>query len=147
MKKYYVYELINLMGSVEYVGRTKNPKNRLYQHTKFKPSKTNKGLFYGRQDIIMNIVKEFDNVTEASQLEGKLKLSYDMRYSEADIARLNGKIKSKPVFVYKTDGTFVAEYDSQVECGKAFNVYTSIINKICKGERTQLDGYIIKNKM
>jgi predicted GIY-YIG superfamily endonuclease len=35
------------MGTVEYVGKTINPKNRFYQHTKAKPNKNlSRGRFY-----------------------------------------------------------------------------------------------------
>jgi predicted GIY-YIG superfamily endonuclease len=75
--KYYVYELINLLGTVEYVGETRNPKRRESQHTKDKPGHGNgSGKFYGRQDLIMNIVAEFPRRREALDLQDKLQKSY-----------------------------------------------------------------------
>ena len=45
---YYIYEIVNLLGTVEYVGETNNPKLRFINH------KCKNGLFYKRQDILMN---------------------------------------------------------------------------------------------
>jgi len=74
MKKYYVYELYNLMGTVEYVGESTNPKRRLYEH---KNQKTRgSGKFIGRTDIHMHIVKEFDIRKEAWDYQCKLQSEY-----------------------------------------------------------------------
>jgi predicted GIY-YIG superfamily endonuclease len=86
MKTYYVYELYNSMGTVEYVGQTENAKNRLRQHTKVKPVRcSGNGKFYGRQDISMNIVAEFQNRKEARNLEGELKIQYGLDWTERTV--------------------------------------------------------------
>ena len=77
MKTYKVYELINSMGTVEYVGETTLSHTRLRQHTRCV-----NGKFYGRQDLIMNIVAEFDNRVDARTLEGQLKLQYRLEWTE-----------------------------------------------------------------
>jgi predicted GIY-YIG superfamily endonuclease len=92
MKKYYVYELINHYGTIEYVGETYRPKGRMYDHTKCKPSGRN-GKFYGRQDLVMNIVSVFDNRKDARELEGKLKLDYGMEHTEITRTSKGGKIQ------------------------------------------------------
>ena len=73
MKKY-VYELYNLLGTVEYVGETINPKDRFRKHTKSKA-----GKFYGRADIQMNVVKDFDNKKEAYSYQCKLQKHYGLK--------------------------------------------------------------------
>ena len=80
MKRYYVYELINSMGSIEYVGISINPEARFQQHTKFKPSKTStaRGKFLGRQDIFMNVVIGFESITDARNLEEELQINYNL---------------------------------------------------------------------
>lgn len=78
----YVYELVNLMGTVEYVGETKNPELRFKQHTKWKPLKPGLGKFYGRTDIIMNVVKEFNNRKEAYDYQCKLQEEYNLLSDE-----------------------------------------------------------------
>ena len=75
----YVYELINLMGTVEYVGETQNPKRRFREHTRSKPtSGLGVGKFYGRTDIFINIVKEFDNRKDAYDYQCKLQKEYGL---------------------------------------------------------------------
>jgi predicted GIY-YIG superfamily endonuclease len=71
MKKY-VYELVNLMGTIEYVGETVRPKIRFNEH------KSKDGKFYGRQDISMYIVKEFDNKKEAWNYQCQLQKEYGL---------------------------------------------------------------------
>jgi predicted GIY-YIG superfamily endonuclease len=73
MKTHYVYELFNLVGTIEYVGETSNPTERLYNHTKKKS-----GKFYNRVDIQMNIVKEFDNRKDAYYYQIELQKQYNL---------------------------------------------------------------------
>jgi predicted GIY-YIG superfamily endonuclease len=77
MKTHYVYELYNLLGTIEYVGHTINAKSRLYSHTKAKPG-NGCGKFYGRTDISMNIVKGFDNRKDAFQYQCQLQEQYGL---------------------------------------------------------------------
>jgi predicted GIY-YIG superfamily endonuclease len=70
MKKWYVYELINTMGTVEYVGESTNPKTRLRAH------KCKNGKFHKRADIILHIVETFDNKVEAFEYQCHLQKEY-----------------------------------------------------------------------
>ena len=80
MKKYSVYELINLMGSVEYVGETTRPEARFAEHIKYKSDKcSGKGKFYGRSDITMNIAAEFDNRKDAWNFQCELQSDYGIK--------------------------------------------------------------------
>ena len=79
---YYVYELVNLLGTVEYVGQTKDPSYRLLQH-KSKPNNNGAGKFHKRQDISMHIVATYKTEKEATTwLKTYLKVD-----SRADIAK------------------------------------------------------------
>jgi predicted GIY-YIG superfamily endonuclease len=86
-----VYELYNLLGSIEYVGETMYPNRRFREHTK---SKT--GKFYGRTDISMNIVKEFDNPKEAWDYQCKLQKEYGLP-TDGDILSKSIKGKTKGI--------------------------------------------------
>ena len=77
MKKCYVYELYNQVGTIEYVGESVNPKNRWYQHICKSKDKKN-GKFFGRDDIKMRIVKEFDNKKDAYDYQCKLQKEYGL---------------------------------------------------------------------
>jgi hypothetical protein len=82
MKTYKVYEIRNTEGIVEYVGETSNSlKSRLYDHTVPKPGYGN-GKFYQRQDVSIHEVARFNNLKEARELEGQLKLKYGMEWTE-----------------------------------------------------------------
>ncbi len=101
MKKWYVYELVNLMGTVEYVGESINPKRRLYQHTKEKPSPVGgKGRFYGRDDIFINIVKEFDNKKDAWNYQCELQNQYGL-FSDRQLQIEKAKLATKTQFKSK----------------------------------------------
>jgi predicted GIY-YIG superfamily endonuclease len=167
MKQYYVYELINYYGSVEYVGETTTPKGRMYDHIKRKPD-SNNGKFYGRQDLIMNIVAVFDNRKEALKLEGKLKLDYNMEHTEMTRSSKAGKIASKksvknghmhririiaaeknkkPVLQYSISGDFISEWDSAAIAEKELEkMYATSITQCCKGKLKTTGGYIWKYK-
>lgn len=71
---HHLYELINSLGIVEYVGISCDPKSRYYQHTKAKPKSANdcsRGKFYGRQDFFLHIVDTFTDRSEALKKEGE----------------------------------------------------------------------------
>jgi hypothetical protein len=65
------------MGSVEYVGESKNPQQRFNSHTKVKPGKA-MGSFYGRQDLLLNIVKSFNTRKEAYAYQCELQSQYGL---------------------------------------------------------------------
>lgn len=144
MKKYYVYELINLYGTIEDVGETYRPEFRMNQHTRIKGHCH--GKYYGRQDLIMNIVAEFDNRKDARKLETELKLSYGLQRTERDRDIKNLNNPPKITLVYKTDGTFVGEYESLNECVRKLELSLGNAYMVCSGKSKQTKGYIIKYK-
>ena len=93
MKTYKVYEIINFYGSVEYVGQTyQKIEDRFYQHTKCSPRSGN-GAFYGRSDVIINIVTTVNNRRDALKLESNLKKEHGLPQTEL-IQRKNAILKS-----------------------------------------------------
>ena len=70
MKKYFVYELINLVGTVEYVGETTNSKARYNHHV------CKDGKFPNRKDLILNIVTSFNTKKEAFNYQCELQTKY-----------------------------------------------------------------------
>ena len=141
IRKHYVYELINLMGTVEYVGVTYRPAARMYGHTKTKPSKNNsnrEGKFYGRQDLTMNIVAEYTDKKDALEHEGKLKLEYGMEWTERN------QYVIRPVIVYKKDGTNVGIYQNLKRASIELGLNNSHASKALRGILKTTKGYIIK---
>jgi predicted GIY-YIG superfamily endonuclease len=163
MKKYYVYELINHYGTIEYVGETTRPKRRMYEHTKRKPDGRD-GKFYGRQDLIMNIVAVFNNRKQARELEGTLKLEYGMEHTEktryskggkknvesGQLARLHTIIhetNKKTVLQYTLSGDFISEWDSAKTVQRELKtIYATNITQCCKGKYRTSGGYVWKYK-
>jgi len=94
-KKHYVYELYNLLGIVEYVGETVNPKLRFDKHIKTKPinkfgrKNWGSGKFYGREDIQMHIAKEFDTKRKAFNFQCMLQAFYGLE-TDREIRLRNG---------------------------------------------------------
>ena len=79
----HLYELRNAIDEVEYVGVTSRPKGRMWQHTK-DPNKrgSSRGLFYGRNDITMHIIDQFETRKQALFAEAELKISYGFKPTE-----------------------------------------------------------------
>ena len=95
MKTHYVYELYNLLGTIEYVGETTTPKHRFTQHKSSNQSSGN-GKFYNRTDISMNIVKEFTNKKDAYSYQCQLQKEYGLiTDSEINSKSKKGIINSK----------------------------------------------------
>ena len=81
MKKWYVYEIVNLMGTVEYVGESIDLKKRWYNH------KCINGKFHNRSDIFMNIVKEFNNKKDAFFYQCQLQSEYGLETDSNKMSR------------------------------------------------------------
>jgi predicted GIY-YIG superfamily endonuclease len=166
MKQYYVYELINHYGTIEYVGETTRPKERMNQHTKRKPD-GNHGKFYGRQDLVMNIVAVFDNRKGARELEGRLKLDYGMEHTERTSVSKAGKIGGKiggrknvesghlakihiknkiAILQYTLSGDFIKEWDSGSDASKELKINKGDLSQCCKGKLKTTGGYVWKYK-
>jgi len=131
-----VYLLRNTdTGKIEYVGCTYNPKHRMYTHTKVKPIKgiTGMGMFYGRDDLEMVIVKEFVDKKEAYNYEGELKLQYGFEWTEIKNA------KEFSVFSYKTK-ELIGVYRSfnQAQTELQFNLGNMC--QVIAGKRNHTDG-------
>lgn len=84
--KYKVYELINTMGTVEYVGVTKRDLNiRFLEHIRNSPIHNNgHGKFKGRQDLTIIEVESFETIKAALALEGTLKLEHNLEWVEGN---------------------------------------------------------------
>ncbi len=138
MKNYYVYEIVNLVGTVEYVGSTNIPSLRFIQHTKWKPG--NHGKFYQRQDIFMNLVSAHPTKKEAKAEEIKLQKYWGFLSEDEKVSiSTKGKSKNKGT---KNPQSKLTEQDVRkikkmlenkiqiVKIAKIFNVSVSPISSI-----------------
>ncbi len=153
MKKWYVYELVNLMGTVEYVGETINPKRRFYEHTKTKPSPQT-GKFYGRNDIFMNIVKEFDNKKEAWSYQCILQSQYGFKSERLQNIKNNklhhlkgGETVKRSIICYsKCKNNLIGEYNSLTDAANELKISVGNIGNVLSGRYKQTNGYYFEYK-
>jgi predicted GIY-YIG superfamily endonuclease len=148
MKKWYVYELVNLMGTVEYVGETIEPNKRLYNH------KCNSGKFSNRNDIFMNIVKEFDNRKEAWYYQCELQNEYGL-ISDRDKNIKNNKlgfnkggdsVKRSILCYSKCKSNFIGKFSSLTDAANKLKISVGNIGNVLSGRYKQTNGYYFEYK-
>lgn len=132
---YYVYELVNLMGGVEWVGCTENPKVRWKKHTG-PPQKNGNGKFFGRQDISMHIAATYAAKAEALQAEFDLQIFWGLPPDRNKPARIgsehgNAKLEEDQVRQIKN---LLAQKISGLEIAKRYSVKQSCIYHIKSGK-------------
>ena len=135
---YYVYELVNLLGTVEYVGETTNPSHRLVQHTTIKPNKkeSGHGQFYLRSDITMHIVSSYPTKEEAKKIEEELQIFWNLKTDRSKQSRKgsqHGMAKLTESQVREIKILFSQKIPS-VEIAKMFATGTGTISKIKSGK-------------
>ena len=86
---YYVYDLVNSEGQTLYVGYSKHPAKRLYEHTKAKPDGKGQGKFYG-QTLDLELIDLYPTRKEAWHAEGQRKLSLGLEWTERDAPHKGG---------------------------------------------------------
>ena len=84
-RTWYLYELINHYGTIEWVGVTYRPDYRFKQHTLVRPNPVKRagyGTFYGRTDLVLSIVHGYEDRKEALRHEALLKTEYGLEIGE-----------------------------------------------------------------
>lgn len=133
---YYVYELVNLMGTVEYVGETKNVKERFRLHTKVNPEKNRQGKFYKRQDINMHVVATYETKAQSRQAEYELQIFWNLptdRSKRSNKGSKNGRSKLTENQVKKIK-SLLAQKISCAEIARRFKVHRTCIGFIKQGK-------------
>jgi hypothetical protein len=120
MEKHYVYKLES--NIVEHIGHSKHPKFRYQQHINFKPNGSSHGKFYGRDDLQLIVVKEFDSRKEAYAYQCKLQKAYgfktDTELSAVKAGKIGG-LKSSPTKEVITNLKQMMQKEYRCEkCGK-----------------------------
>jgi len=145
MEIWYVYELINLMGTIEYVGESKNPQSRIKNHL------SKNGKFHKRSDIIMNIICQFDNRKDAFNYQCELQKQYGF---ETDFEKnlrggptgRNAHKKSILCFDFTTN-KLLKQYDAITDAAMELNIHSAQICRVLKGERNKCHGYRFEYKL
>jgi len=140
--KWSVYTIVNTQNEIEYIGCTSNPKRRWYNHTYWFQG-PGIGKFYGRTDVRMEVVKEFDNRREGWDYEAELKLQHGFELTE-EIATNMGKVSVKVVCA--NTGKELGIYRSIMEASRKLNVGFRSISANIKGRSKVVEGkYIFQN--
>lgn len=134
---YYVYELVNLLGTVEWVGQTVRPKIRFSDHTRVKPKQSlhRSGKFYGRQDISMHIVATYATEEEARDAEEILQLFWGL---SVDRDKCRGELHYRAKLTEDKVREIKSLLSQKITCaeiGKRFGVGFACIHKIKTGRR------------
>ena len=140
-KKVYLLRNTNT-GEVEYVGCTQNPKRRFFQHTKVKPIYSKgEGKFFGRKDLELVEVKEFEDKIDALKYEGKLKLQYGFEWTEEVYIP-----KPLKIYSYKTN-ELVGVYDSLIKACELLSLDKGNLSRVLNGIKKQTKGYYGRYEM
>ena len=77
------YQLINKEGQVIYIGETRDPRQRLYDHTRRKPKCKGHGMFYGK-DLEIEIIECYATKKEAwhRQVKEQKKFGFQTDYDK-----------------------------------------------------------------
>lgn len=79
----YIYELRNQEGQLEYIGQSKDPKQRYYAHVYRKPNATlSHGRFRGRTDLELTIIGATQDRVSAHEIEAMFKKANNMPVGE-----------------------------------------------------------------
>jgi len=85
---YHVYALVNKEGKYEYIGETKNPRQRFNLHV----CKNGK---FKRENVNMQIIKSFDNKSDAFKYQCELQIKYGFQTDSEKCRISNSFIKKR----------------------------------------------------
>lgn len=143
MKIWYVYEIVNLMGTVEYVGESINPKRRFYNH-KVNSKTSGNGRFYKRSDVFLNVVKQFDNRIDAFNYQCELQKEYGL---PTDLETKYPKHLKICIEAWDKSGNYVGEWGSLSEASYALNIKIPAISYVINKQRKHAKGYTFSKKV
>jgi len=126
---WYVYELRNESGKIEYVGVSIQPKKRFRFHTTARPRNDNGcGYFFGRTDLKLNIVGEYNIKELALAEEGRLKILNNFEWTEKTKGYYNRKFTAEQIDEIKAK--YIPWKYSTHMLAKEYNVGVSTIKRI-----------------
>jgi predicted GIY-YIG superfamily endonuclease len=137
MEKHYVYKLENEI--VEHIGHSSDIARRYNQHIYQKPNGSSCGKFYGRTDLKIIVVKEFDTRKEAFAYQCELQKEYGFvtdRDKSGYAGKLGGKLSSPTKKVINNLKRMMKKIYTCEWCGKQIggvsNYSIHIKRNLCK---------------
>ena len=168
-----IYMIINLINGNRYIGSSKNIQQRLQTHrsnlrnnhhcnihlqnawNKYGEAKFDYSILefceenirINREQYYVNTLKPEYNISieivelPSNSIESRLKLSRTRKQRMAE--GLIKKTNCTKIFVYNLQGTFIKEFDSEMDACKELGLTRSGILKTLKGEQKQHHGFLL----
>lgn len=133
--KWSVYTIVNTQNEIEYIGCTSNPKSRWYNHTYWFQG-SGIGKFHGRDDVRMEIIREFDNRRDGWDYEAELKLQHGFELTE-EKSTIMDKVSVKAICALT--GKELGIYRSISDAARKLNVGFKSISANIKGRSKVVD--------
>ena len=173
LKRCGIYMIINLINGNRYIGSSKNIQQRLQTHrsnlrnnhhcnihlqnawNKYGEAKFDYSILefceenirINREQYYVNTLKPEYNISieivelPSNSIESRLKLSRTRKQRMAE--GLIKKTNCTKIFVYNLQGTFIKEFDSEMDACKELGLTRSGISKTLKGEQKQHHGFLL----
>ena len=168
-----IYMIINLINGNRYIGSSKNIQQRLQTHrsnlrnnhhcnihlqnawNKYGEAKFDYSILefceenirINREQYYVNTLKPEYNISieivelPSNSIESRLKLSRTRKQRMAE--GLIKKTNCTKIFVYNLQGTFIKEFDSEMDACRELGLTRSGILKTLKGEQKQHHGFLL----
>ena len=144
---YIVYQLVNSKNEIEYIGHTKNPDTRLYNHI------CKNGTFAGRKDLILDVIKSgFRKRERAIDYECKLQKELGFETDREKSSRNMKKIQKKtteqkriPIIAYDLLGNEIGKFSSITEAANNFNLHINLVWLVANNKQKSTKGFVFKS--
>ncbi len=145
---YVVYKLVNSKNEIEYIGNTKNPNTRLYNHT------CKNGTFSGRKDLRLEIVKSgFRKEKTAFNYQCKLQKELGFETDREKWSRNMKEVQKKtteqkriPIIGYDLLGNEIGRFTSAYDAGRKLDINPSLIWNVLNGHQKSTKNLIFTQK-
>lgn len=166
-----VYKITNNINEKVYIGQTVQTLKRRWDGHVFPSNEKKSVIDmairkYGRENFSIQVIDRGSSIDELNEKEifwiaffnstspngynissgGSNRLTSDAskkKLSETHKARsaIYGNPRSKRVYQYTLDGSFVGEYESSHHAGRACGISSSLISSVCRGEHYYCGGF------
>ncbi|MCM3347423.1 NUMOD1 domain-containing DNA-binding protein [Cytobacillus kochii] len=148
---FYLYIITNVINGKKYIGLTNNIARRWYEHrVSQKDSLIGRAIGkYGEDNFLFEVLGTFVSKEEVSNAEieaikaNQSHISTGLGYNVSRGGETGSYVQQKPVWVYSTDGEFVARYESVSECARKIGAENSNVSICARGIINVCKGFCI----
>ncbi|WP_370014999.1 NUMOD1 domain-containing DNA-binding protein [Peribacillus sp. B2I2] len=146
---FYLYKITNGINGKKYIGLTNDIERRWYEHrVSQKGSLIGRAINkYGKENFLFEVLGNFVSKEEVSDAEivaikaYQSHISTGLGYNVSFGGETGSYVQQKAVWVYRTDGDFVAKYSSASECARELGVDTSGVSYCANGITSTCNGF------